>query len=138
MSWPSSLWENRPQYPLSRNPGWALHQSGCFREVKISCSWWELSFVSLVRQSLAQSQYRLWYTGSFVKIKHTGKVNYALGIMLQNELPVTIEDGNPLTLLGINSSPTVCSYCVFITVLNDTRKLFCLSVSNLRMTQVLT
>lgn len=52
-----------------------------------------------------------------------------------NELPITIEEGEPLTLLRINSSPTVCNYCMFITILNDTRNLFFLSISNLRLTQ---
>jgi hypothetical protein len=40
MSWPSYLCEKNPQYTLSRNLGWVLHQSECFREVKISCCWW--------------------------------------------------------------------------------------------------
>jgi hypothetical protein len=39
--------------------------------------------------------------------KYREKVKYLLGIMLQNELPIAIEEGTPLTLLGINSSPTV-------------------------------
>jgi len=41
--------------------------------------------------------------------KHRERVKCVLGIMLQNELPVTIEERTPFTFLGINSSPTVCS-----------------------------
>ena len=69
----------------------------------------ELCFLGQTARSPVTIQIMLsWLLHSNYTVeKHREKVKCVLDIMLQNELPVAIEEGNPLTLLGINSSPTV-------------------------------